>query len=59
VTQGGSPTPGPAFTFHGLRARIGDVVRRRPSWAMWVILLGFMFVVGVAAAVMLFVMSRL
>ena len=43
VTQGGSPTPGPAFTFR-------SIVRRWPSWVIWVILLGGMFLVGIAAA---------
>jgi eukaryotic-like serine/threonine-protein kinase len=60
VTQGGSPTPGPAFTLHGLRDRIRDVVRLRPSWMVWVMLLVGMFAVGVAAAAaMLFLLLRL
>ena len=60
VTQGGSPTPGLAFTLHGIRDRIRDVVRLRPSWIVWVMLLAGMFVVGVAAAAaMLFLLFRL
>ncbi|HBI46797.1 MAG TPA: hypothetical protein DDY78_28680 [Planctomycetales bacterium] len=58
VTQGGSPTPGPAFTFHGVRARIGSVVRGRPAWLIWGVLLGCMFVLGVAAATMLFLLAH-
>ena len=58
VTQGGSTTPRPVCTLHGLRSRIGAVVRLRRSWQLWVILLGFMFVLGVAAATMLFLLSQ-
>jgi eukaryotic-like serine/threonine-protein kinase len=56
VSQGGSPTPW--STFHGIRAHIRAVVRRRPSWHLWVVLLGFVFVLGVAAATMLFLLSQ-
>jgi len=59
VTQGGSPTPRPVFTLHCIRKRIGDVIRRRPSWVMWVILLSGMVVVGVAAAAAMFLLFRL
>jgi serine/threonine protein kinase len=59
VSQDGSPTPGPLSTFHGIRAHIGAVVRGRPAWLVWGILLGCMFVLGVAAATMLFLLSQL